>query len=292
MKAAVFIDANQYLDLFQMVSGKKLLEGLLDQQDHIFVTTQVVDEVYRNKLNITARFMAERLKELTLKGTAVPDHLLHTKDDRVARVREHLSLIHDEFQDASDQLNDLTSDLLEQVSRSKDEVSKVLAEVFSKAIKPDETELQHARARRESGNPPGKPSNPLGHQVNWEQILSRYKDQPMLWIITRDSDYATTHQGKLFLNAALYNELALLHRSEPRVFCFDNIAEGLRHFAEYTGVKAGKLPTLEETKEIKKEQESLPPIGWLESDAAQYAHWIQSSNKNPLGMDVCIGQYS
>ena len=93
--------------------------------------------------------------------------------------------------------------------------------------------------------------------------MSHCKDKPRLWIITKDSDYGTVYANEMFLNAALHQDLAELYQSEPAVFCFDNIAEGLRHFANTTGAKAEKLPTPEETEQIKKEQESLPPTNWL-----------------------------
>jgi hypothetical protein len=64
-------------------------------------------------------------------------------------------------------------------------------------------------------------------------------------------------------HASLFQELVQLYKAEPAVFCFDNLAEGLEHFVKTTGAKAENLPTPEETKQIKKEQESLPPIGWL-----------------------------
>ena len=38
---------------------------------------------------------------------------------------------------------------------------------------------------------------------------------------------------------------------------------GLKDFADKTGTRAEKLPTPEETQQIKKEQESLPPLAWL-----------------------------
>jgi hypothetical protein len=174
-------------------------------------------------------------------------------DAIVVRIRERLQNIRKK----------ISHDLLEQVSQSKDEVSKALTGVFFQAVAHTDGELQRARARKERGNPPGKRDDPLGDQLNWEQILSHCKDKPRLWIITRDSDYGTVHAGKMFLNAALYQELARLYESEPTVFCFDNIAEGLRHFAKTTGAKAEKLPTPEETEQIKKEQELLPPLGWL-----------------------------
>jgi hypothetical protein len=51
----------------------------------------------------------------------------------------------------------------------------------------------------------------------------------------------------------------------PDVFCFDNIPEGIKHFAGTLHVKADELLTPEETEQIKKEQDALPPIGCLTS---------------------------
>ena len=273
VKDLLFIGANQYLDLYRIVSGKKLLAALQEQRGHILVTTQVVDEVHRQKVKVIASFLADRLKKLDLNSIAVPDHL----GDRVVRMREQLQTNCEESEKTKEEFKKLTRDLLEQVSQSKDEVSKVLAGVFSQAVAPNEGELQRARDRKERGNPPGKKSDPLGDELCWEQILSQCQDKPRLWIITKDSDYGTVHAGKMILNAALYQELARLYQSEPTVFCFDNIADGLRHFADTTGAKAENLPTPEETEQIKKEQESLPPLGWLTNydDSAQIA--IQSA---------------
>ena len=277
VKGVLFIDANQYLNLYRIVSGKKLLAALQEQQAHILVTAQVVDEVHRQKVKVTASFLADSVKKLELHSIAVPDHLLSTVDDRVVHIRDQLQKIREKVNETKEEFKKLTHDLLEQVSQSKDEVSKVLAGLFSQAVAPNEGELQRARARKERGNPPGKKSDPLGDELSWEQILSQCQDKPRLWIITKDSDYGTEHEGKIFLNAALYQELARLYQSEPAVFCFDNIADGLKHFADTTGAKAEKLPTPEETEQIKKEQESLPPLGWLTNydDSAPIA--IQSA---------------
>jgi hypothetical protein len=258
----LFIDANQYLYLYEMVSGKKLLVTLEDLRAHIFVTTQVVDEVNRNKVKITARFLDDWLKKSELSSISVPGHLLRPEDGRVERMHE-LQELRQKLKETKEERIEMTHHLLAQVSQSKDEVSKILASIFSQAVPPDEGELERARARRERGNPPGTQSDPLGDQLNWEQILSHCKDKPRLWIISKDSDYGAVHAGEMFLNASLFQELAQLYKAEPAVFCFDNIAEGLEHFVKTTGAKTENLPTPEETKQIKKEQESLPPIGWL-----------------------------
>jgi hypothetical protein len=48
--AILFIDANQYLDLFGLVAGKKLLDFVEKQKQHIFVSKQIADEVLQRKL--------------------------------------------------------------------------------------------------------------------------------------------------------------------------------------------------------------------------------------------------
>jgi hypothetical protein len=57
----LFIDANQYLKLYGMVlTGKDVLDWLEEQQAHIFVSAQIVDEVFRNKLSCAQKFFADK----------------------------------------------------------------------------------------------------------------------------------------------------------------------------------------------------------------------------------------
>ena len=262
----LFIDANQYLDLYQMVSGKKLLAALVEQKDYIFVTSQVVDEVNRNKVRVAASFLANVIKKMEFNTMTVPDHMLSTADERVQRLGKRLQKTSEELTKTRDEFGELAHDLLEQVTQSKDEVSKALNMIFSKAVAPNAQELERAKQRKAHGNPPGKANDPLGDQLSWEQILTKCKDKPRLWLITKDSDYATRHGGKLFLNALLHEDLASLYNKQPDVFCFHNFIDGLEHFSATTSVKATKLPPPNETEQIKKEQESLPPLGWLVND--------------------------
>ena len=83
VNAVLFIDANQYLELYLIDGGKKLLPALEEQREFIFVTTQVVEEVQRNKVRVAARFLTETLKKLEVGGVAVPDQLLSTRDTEV-----------------------------------------------------------------------------------------------------------------------------------------------------------------------------------------------------------------
>jgi len=90
--ALIFIDANQYLDFYQLKSGSKLLDLLVEQQKNIFVTKQVVDEVKRNKLRVAERCLTQRLEQLE-KGIAIPDYLFDvSKDSAVGYARSLMIL--------------------------------------------------------------------------------------------------------------------------------------------------------------------------------------------------------
>ncbi|SRR6266700_3165526 len=261
MSRILFIDANQYLNLFRTDSGKKLLDALEEQQKYIFVTTQIVYEVERNKVREVASFLAKR--QLKLDSVAVPDHLLSTTDSTVDDMRKQLRAIGKSVDTTKEDFRRLAHDLLKKVSRSEDEVSKRLRPIFDHAVSADTEELHRAETRKRIGNPPGKQNGPLGDQISWEQLLTKCKNKPKLWIITNDFDFATAHDGKMYLNALLYSELVNVYGATPEVFCFNNIPDAFKHFAKTERVKADKLPTPDEAAQIKKEQASLPPLGWL-----------------------------
>ena len=221
MSRILFIDANQYLNLFRTDSGKKLLDALEEQRKYIFVTTQIVHEVERNKVREVANFLAKR--QLKLDSVAVPDHLLSTTDSTVDDMRKQLRAIGKSVDTTKEDFRRLAHDLLKKVSRSEDEVSKRLRPIFDHAVSADTEELRRAETRKRIGNPPGKQNGPLGDQVSWEQLVTKCKNKPKLWIITNDFDFATAHDGKMYLNALLYSELVNVYGAsrlrEHRLFC-------------------------------------------------------------------------
>src|SRR5262249_8116888 len=179
----LFIDANQYLNLYRMGTATKLLAPLKEQQDYIFVTRQIVDEVQRNKVAVAASVLEEALK--TVGNVSVPGLRFATIGEgerkRVKEISSKIEAASKEIEAASKESKTLTHDLLGKISRSEDEVSKALAGIFTKATPHTDDELMRARARKERGNAPGKRDDPLGDQLNWEQILSRCKDKSRLW---------------------------------------------------------------------------------------------------------------
>ncbi len=258
--ALLFIDANKYLDLYQTATGRKLLAPLGEQAAYVFVTQQVVDEVLRNKIKVVSGFLNEKFKELKPQTFAVPDHLFGTSAEQSKDIREDMADIGQKINTVNEKVDTLAMGIMAKISQSQDDVSKALAPIFAKAVAHSPEELQRARERKELGNPPGKPTNPIGDQLTWEQILSQFKGKKKLWIISRDGDYGTFHGKKGFLNQFLYEELRKLN-PDAEAFLFEDIVAGIKDFADKMGVKADKLPTPEETKEIREEEGTLPPLG-------------------------------
>ena len=74
-----------------MCAGKKLLDWLEEQQDHIFVSGQVVEEVLRRKLDCAQTFFLKKFKdidEIKEIRDAIPTYLLGISDEKMAEFRK------------------------------------------------------------------------------------------------------------------------------------------------------------------------------------------------------------
>jgi hypothetical protein len=223
---------------------------------------------------------------LKLQTFNVPDHLFGTSAGQGRGILEQIGEIGKRIKKLNEEVDTLALSIIEQISRSEDEVSKALAPIFAKAVPHSPDELQRARARRELGNPPGKSNNPIGDQLTWEQILTHFKGKKRLWIISRDGDYGTVYDGKGFLNRFLYDELCKV-TTAPEVYLFEDTVEGIKYFVETTGVKAEKQLTPKETEEIEKEEKALPPLNLKNGNSVDLskAFLIDWLRRNPTGID-------
>ena len=287
--ALLFIDANKYLDLYRTKTGWLSLASIREQADHIFVTQTVVDEVKRNTIKETVNFLTNHFEELPLVNTNLPDQLFGATEEQSKTIQRQVNEMRQAIKQVNTELRTLKMELMKKVGQSTDEVSTALAPIFAKAVRHSDTQLQKAKARKERGDPPGKKTDPIGDQLNWEQILSRFVGKTKLWIVTRDSDYGCMYGERGaetgFLNLLLYDELRKVFPS-AEAFLFENVPDAIQHFAAVTGVKADELPTAEQREEIKKEEEqireeeTLPPprpLDWVftGTDAALAAHHRQ-----------------
>lgn len=257
--AMLFIDTNSYLDLYRTDKGKQALAPLGEQKSHVFVTQQVVNEVLRNKIDVASKYLSEKFKELKLQTYKVPDHLVGPNPSQRSSICSQMQDISRKITAVNKDVQQLGRAIIEQISQSRDEVSESLAPIFATAVQHTDDEMKRARRRRELGNPPGKPMDPLGDQLTWEQLLTRFEGKSRLWIISRDNDYGPKYDGKRFTNPFLLAEVNAIEKA-AEVYRFDSIAEGIDHFVKTTGVKTKHRLTEQQIQEIKEEEESLPEL--------------------------------
>ncbi len=144
----LFLDTNQYLDLYRLIPQKELLDSLQDLKEYIFVPMQIVDEVLRRKLGIANQFFSEQFKEIDqINKTLVPNHLLGIDDTKVTELRSSFS----GAKGSRDELRQLADDALNRISRSEDHVSVQLSMLFNDANSPNGAEMGRARERARNG---------------------------------------------------------------------------------------------------------------------------------------------
>src|SRR5437773_92664 len=101
----IFIDANLYLDLYEVTKGKKLLDALREQQNYIFVTIQLVEEVQRRKLQVAKEFLIRQFENLKLRSFGIPDHLFDISGETATK-------LHEKLRDISQRITEVNEDLI------------------------------------------------------------------------------------------------------------------------------------------------------------------------------------
>ena len=241
-KPIIFIDANIYLNMYAPTSIHMLALApvLLSDDVHVFVTRQIVDEVERNKVKVFVKPAMDAMS--AFKAAHLPPLHEGADGDFADKAKARLK----KFQ--TDAIK-----LAASIRDGTDNVSKLLAPIFSQAKVPEPEEVERARTRREMGNPPGKIDDPLGDQVTWEQLLAFSQPGQDIWIVTNDDDYWDRDKRGVFqLNARLQRELNEKIKN-GNIYCFTDLSEALTDIRKKLGTLA-KLPEKEELEEIKREE--------------------------------------
>lgn len=181
---SVVIDSNVFLRFYaypedtleELVKFKALAEA---EHIRLYITAQIVDEVARNRDAEIARAL-----EKFQKSGSPPE---------VPRFATHLDeakLLIDAGKAMSAAKAALTKKINEEISGGElraDQLISGLSELATHIeIKPEHVE--RARARRDLGNPPGKPES-LGDQLSWEMLLQGLPANTDLHVVTDDRDF-------------------------------------------------------------------------------------------------------
>jgi hypothetical protein len=256
-KKLILIDANIYLRFYDSssIEFKKLLKTLVELKENIFITEQIYSEVQRNKLSVAKGSFSANYKSLGITTTTLPEHLDNNADEKLRQWNDSRKSIIQEENKLKNEYSKIVSSTLQSIMVSEDNVSKELSTIFTSAKSASQDEIVAARLRKELGNPPGKPNDPLGDQLTWEQLLTKYSAQE-IWLITDDRDFLTEYNGNYYLNPYLYNELQIKSdNGSPKVHLFTKLADGLKDYGRST--KIDTLPSNDEFDVIRNEEEII-----------------------------------
>lgn len=228
MAAWIYIDANKFLDFYRVNDQAVIatLTALGQVAGSVFVTSQIVGEVNRNKLQVALKHMGAFRSQYEAIQLDPEPWYLHKESTKTGafKVKKHSTL--------KSELADKIESFAMEVTKSTDVISKHLKPVFDSARDSlsKEAILSKARLRRELGHPPGKKGDPLGDQLSWEQLLDALVAGDQLWVVSADSDYSCDCGSSRFLNPYLMNDVVTKTRSSDKVYCFDNLADALADF--------------------------------------------------------------
>lgn len=248
----LFIDANIYLEFYASQNIAALIRPLTEIRNNIFVTDQIRREVERNKLRCVQDHLKNNLKLQSTIGC--PLHLL--PDELSVGLADQIKVVNEKTSQLNGKIAGALKKFLDQVSRSEDHVSQSLLPFFKSALKPSNEQIERARHRRERGDPPGKQSDPLGDQLNWEQLLDGVSSCKGLWIVTRDADIVSCYEKTIRLNPFLAEELQA-RQPGIEVRCFGKISAGLEDFTKSNNLKPSGLPSKNGFAKIETEEEAL-----------------------------------
>ncbi len=236
MPIKIFIDTQIFLDFYRLKEVNPLLQSLIQITDYILVTRQVVNEVYRNKAETACEILKDDTNKIQFK-TILPDTLIAQAlviapdiETKIAKIREKTKSINSDLRQIQKDLAAIYSKTLEDVSKGTDKVSLELENIFQKAIEHTEHQFNNAKRRKDLGNPPGKLKDPIGDELNWEQILDySQREKCCIWIVARDKDfYAKSINSQVLANPFLQKEIS--DRGLPDFIFFNNLSSLLTKF--------------------------------------------------------------
>lgn len=178
----LFIDTNVLLGFYRYskddLAKLNQLEDLIVKTKDIklIVTSQQVDEFYRNRDKV----IADVVKELST-SISIPQLFSGHSDYKL--IRKQAEMIKTEVERVK-------NETLEDARKGNLKADAIISRLFKDATVVSAEIMRKARSRAEVGNPPGKAGS-LGDAINWELLLSVVPADEDLHIVSRDGDYAS-----------------------------------------------------------------------------------------------------
>lgn len=178
----LFIDTNILLGFYRyskddLAKLGELGDLIVKTKDvKLIVTSQQVDEFYRNRDKV----IADVVKELNT-TISIPKLFSGHKDYK--QIKKQASMIKAEVERVKDETLVAARD-------GKLKADVIIARLFKDAIKVEADIILKAKQRMAVGNPPGK-NNSIGDAINWELLLQAVPADEDLHIVSQDGDFSS-----------------------------------------------------------------------------------------------------
>lgn len=233
MKRLLFIDTNIWLDFYRVrnETGLALLKHAEAVSDQLIVTYQLESEFKRNRQSAILEGMQE-LKPpgqvarpgifSDAKASAVLVRSMKEADKRVRALKQKLTRVLD---------NPSAHDPVYQACQRMFHRSDSL--VLTRDDKIRHTIRRRAFRRFLHGCPPRKRNDTsIGDAINWEWMIHCATEQSAeLVIVSRDSDYGITFEGKGYVNDHLKQEFAERVSRKRKLLLYTKLSDALKHFS-------------------------------------------------------------
>jgi len=233
LKKFLFVDTNIWLDFYRARNdaGLALLQHVEAVADNIIVTYQLEAEYKKNRQTAILEGMQE-LKP----PTQIPRPAMFS-DAKSTQV------LNKSLKEAERRVKDLKSRLTRALDNpaSYDPVYQACQRIFHKADSlvlsrenPQKTGVRRRAFRRFlHGCPPRKKNDTsYGDAFNWEWMIECAKNgNAELVIVSRDSDYGATFDGKTYVNDHLRQEFSERVSKKRKLLLYTRLSEALKHFS-------------------------------------------------------------
>lgn len=250
MDALIFIDTNIFLDFYRIRNSDvsiKYLDMIKENMGIIITTGQVEMEFKKNRQNVLSESLSG-LSKIKMENFSFP--AIISDMDAVENVKQSRKDIEDNREAIKAKIEEFLLDPI-----NNDIVYSSLELLFSNSSSINlnrDNEVRYkirklAKKRFLLGFPPRKKDdNSIGDAINWEWIVkcavSSGKD---IILVSRDSDFGCSYNGKYHLNDWLKQEFQERVGSERSIILIANLG------------KAFKMANLPVTEEMIKEEDSI-----------------------------------
>lgn len=237
MRRLIFVDTNILLDFYRVESNAtlQLLDELEAKQAELIFTYKVQVEFKKNRQTVISS---------ALKSMKIPD--IPIASPAFLRDARSLEVIAAERKDIKERVQGLQQRIIRAISdpamhdpvfQSFQRLHKVPNSLFLAEGATDRRTIERLALRRFlAGYPPRKKEDTsIGDAINWEWMIACCKREcASLVLVSHDSDFGCTINGKSFVNDWLKSEFHSRLSKRHSIQLVDTLADGLK----LLGVKA------------------------------------------------------